>query len=202
MSEFNNLDTLADQLYQDGLGKAQKESKRIINEAERKAKEQLAKAEKEAEEIISKAKKEAEKYRTAVQSQIEQKAKQTKQDLKIAIENLINARMLADPLQEVLSDQDFVKKLITSSLATWKDGEAVELVIPESFKNMESDLRAKVQRHLSGLIVTPNARLENGFQIENKERGYILSFTDSDFKELFEPYLTDAVRNILFDEKT
>jgi hypothetical protein len=40
--------------------------------------------------------------------------------------------------------------------------------------------------------------MDNGFKIEDNEKGYVLSFTDSDFKALFEPYLTDFVRDILF----
>ncbi|MEQ8471046.1 MAG: hypothetical protein RIC35_07670 [Marinoscillum sp.] len=200
MSEFNNLNALADQLYQDGLERAQKESERIISEAQDKAEKILAQATQQADEIISKTRKEAEKHRAVVQSEIQQKAKHAKQDLKTAIETLINARVLNHPLKEVLSDQDFVKNLITTSLDTWKDGKEVELLIPESLKVTESDLRAKVHKHLPGLKVNPSAHLENGFQIDNKEKGYILSFTDSDFKALFEPYLTDAVRNILFNE--
>lgn len=200
MSEFKNLDALADQLYRDGMEKAQQESERIISEAESKAEERLARAVKEAEEIVSKAKKEAEKHRTAVQNEIGQKANQAKQDLKIEIEKLITGQVLSNPLKEVLSDQDFVKNLITFSMDTWKDGKEVELFIPESLQAMEADLRAKVHKHLPGMKVTINSRLDNGFQIENKEKGYVLSFTASDFKALFEPYLTDAVRKILFHQ--
>ncbi|MEQ8239422.1 MAG: hypothetical protein RIA69_09435 [Cyclobacteriaceae bacterium] len=200
MSEFKNLNALADQLYRDGMEKAQKESDRMLSEARNKADERLAIAVKEADEIISKAKKDAEKHRNAVQSEILQKAKQAKQDLKIGIEKLINVQILSNPLKEVLSDQDFVKKLIISSMETWKDGKDVELSIPESLKDMESDLRAKVHKYLPDLIVSTNAHLKSGFQIENKEKGYILSFTESDFQALFEPYLTDSVRDIVFNQ--
>ncbi len=200
MSEFNNLNALADQLYQDGLERAQKESDRIISEAQDEAERILAQATKEADDIISRTRKEAEKHRVAVQTEIQQKGKQAKQDLKTAIETLITARMLDAPLKDVLSDQEFVKNLIVSAMNAWKDGEEVELVIPQSLKEMEPALHTKVHKHLSDLQVTLNGRMTTGFQIENKEKGYILSFTDVDFKALFEPYLTDAVRITLFDE--
>ncbi len=199
MSEFKNLDTLADQLYQEGLKKAQRESEKIINEARKKAEEQLAEAAKEAAAITSQAKKDAKRHFTTVQSEIEQKAKQVKQDLKTEIQNLINARVLSHPLKEVLSDQDFVKELITSSLNSWNGGKEVELLISESFERVASDVQAKIQKHLSGLKVTLSPHLDTGFKIEDTEKGYILSFTDSDFKALFEPYLSDVVRKILFE---
>ena len=201
MSEFKNLDILADQLYQEGMEKARKESEKLKNDVEKKAEERLHNANKEAEEIISKAKKEAERYRSAVESEVAQKAKQVLQDLKNQIEELINAQILDAPTKKVLSDQDFVKQLILSSLETWKNGNELELSIPESLNKMKADLSAKVHKLLPGLKVSTSEYLDNGFKIENKDKGYILSFEESDFKALFEPYLTEKVRNILFGIK-
>ena len=201
MSEFKNLDVLADQLYEEGMEKARKESEKLLSDAEKKAEERLHNANKEAEEIISKAKKEAEKYRSAVESEVNQKAKQATQDLKNQIEKLINAEILDNPTKKALSDMDFVKKLILSALETWKEGKELELSIPANLKEMEKDLKGKVHKLLPGLKITPSEHLENGFKIENQEKGYILSFEDSDFKTLFEPYLTKTVRDILFSSE-
>ena len=201
MSEYNNLDALADQLYQEGLEKAKKESEKILKEAHNTVEDKLAQASQEAEEIIATAKKEAEKLKDAVESEIRQKSKQAVQDLKNNIAQLINVQLLNNPIKEILSEKEFVKQLIISTLDAWKDGSDLELSIPESLKEMESDLMAKVQKHLPGLKVIPNVHLDNGFTIENKEKGYVLSFTDADFRALYEPYLTEKVGHMLFSQK-
>ena len=199
MKDFKNLDQLADQLYQEGMGKAQKESEKVLEEARTKAEEKINEANKKAEDIVAKARKEAEKYRSSVESEVNQKANQAKQDLKNQIKGLINAELLSGPGKTILSDEDFVKTLILSALETWKDGkEDLELTIPAKLKGIESELRTKILQRLPGLTITISDHLDNGFKIEDNGKGYILSFTDSDFKALFEPYLTDFVRDILF----
>ncbi|HHP7242777.1 MAG TPA: hypothetical protein ACFCUD_13960 [Cyclobacteriaceae bacterium] len=202
MSEFKNLDALADQLYQEGMEKAQKESERMLSDAKKNAEEEISQAKKEAEEIVSAARKEADKYRSTVESEIHQKARQAKEDLKNQIGTIIQAKILDNPIREVLSDRNFVEKLILSTLETWKDGDALELSISESMKEMEKDLKVKIHKTLPGLKITLNEYHDSGFKIENIEKGYVLSFTENDFKALFEPYLTERVRKLLFAKES
>ncbi len=199
MKDFKNLDQLADQLYQEGMGKAQQESEKVLEEARVKAEEKINAANKKAEDIVAKARKEAEKYRSSVESEVNQKANQVKQDLKNQIKGLINTELLSSPSKAILSKEDFVQALILSALETWKDGKQdLELTIAEKLKEIEPELRTAILQRLPGLTITISDHMDNGFKIEDHEKGYMLSFTDSDFKALFEPYLTDFVRDVLF----
>jgi V/A-type H+-transporting ATPase subunit E len=199
MAEFKNLDALADQLYSEGMEKAQKESKKLLSDTEKQAEKLIADAKKQADEMLSQAKAEAEKHASAVESEIHQKARQAKQDLKVQIESLINAKILDSATNELLSDQEFVKQLILAVTEAWQGGEEVELTIPEKMSQLQNDLKAKVHHHLDGMEIHSDQQLKTGFKIESKDKGYMLSFTEADFKALFEPYLSKAVSAILFE---
>lgn len=199
MAELKNLDALADQLYQEGMGKAQKEAEKLLNETKKESEDLLRNAQKEANEIIAKAKKEAEKHRSVVENEIHQKAKVAKQDLKNQIEQLITAKILDSPSKDVLTEKEFVSELILSSMEKWKDGYDLNLSIPYKIKNLRADLETKIHAHLPDIKITANEHLDSGFKIVNKDQGYFISFTDEDFKALFQPYLSKAVSKLLFD---
>ena len=199
MAELKNLDALADQLYQDGMERAKNESERLLSQTGKRVEEMLANARKEAHEIISESKREAEKHRSAVESEIHQKSKQLKQDIKSQIENLITTGILSDSTKVLLSDKEFVGQLILSAMETWNDGDDVDLNIAEKLGGLKKDVEKKVHSALPDIRIKTDNDLDSGFKIENNSKGYILSFTDQDFRELFKPYLSDAVSNILFE---
>ncbi len=201
MAELNNLDALAEQLFNEGMDKAHKEAEKLMNETKKQVEEKLSKADKEANEIVTKAKKEAENYRSSVETEIHQKAKQFKQDLIVEITNLITAEALINPTKELMSDMGFVKELIISTLDNWKEGKDLELAIPAKIEVIKAELEKKTHSILPGLVITTNDQLNSGFKISNQKEGYELSFTESDFNMLFESYLSKAVRKILFEDK-
>ncbi|MCR9250028.1 MAG: hypothetical protein NXI20_06365 [bacterium] len=201
MAELNNLDALAEQLFNEGMDKAHKESEKLLNETKQQAEERLAEAEKEASEIVAKAKKEAEKYRSSVETEVYQKAKQFKQDLSIEITKMITAEALINPTNELMSDQEFVKELIISTLDNWKEGRDLQLSIPTKLEEMKATLEKKTHSILPELVITTNYQLDSGFKISNQKDGYELSFTEADFNMLFKSYLSKAVRKILFEDK-
>ncbi|WP_420318970.1 hypothetical protein [Ekhidna sp.] len=199
MAELNNLDALAEQLFKEGISKSEKEAKKLLSDARAKSEELIGQAQVEAKAIISRAKKEAEKYRAVVDSQIHQKARQVVQDLKQQIERLISAKLLDEPIQSSMTDQAFVRQLILSTLEQWKEGREVELVISEQLMKEKNDLEHRIHRMLPGLTISVNPQDKDGFIIQHKEKGYILSFTDQAFKALFEPHLSKSINTIIFD---
>ncbi len=199
MPEFKNLDALANQLYHDGMQKAEIESEKILKDAQKRAEEILDNAQNEANELLSKTKKEAEKYRSSIENEVHQHAKQAIENLKHQIKALIVAQILDNSTKELLSDSDFTKELILTSMEGWKDGQDLDVTIPKKIEEMKTELEQRIHKHLPGLIVTSNEHIETGFKIEHKEKGYVLSFTDHDFKEFFQPYLSKRVSEILFD---
>ncbi|MEO9476739.1 MAG: hypothetical protein ABJG41_14450 [Cyclobacteriaceae bacterium] len=199
MAALNNLDALAEQLYLEGMAKSEQESEKLLSEARAKRENLLKEAQEEARSIISKAKKEAEKHRASVDSQIHQKAKQAIQDLKKQIEELINAKLLDTSLKSLLTDKAFVKELILATLTQWKEGKDLELVISEQLTTNHKDLEQSVHKLLPGLTIVPDQAMDSGFKIQDKDQGYILSFTDQDFKAFFKPYFSKAINKIVFE---
>ena len=163
MAELNNLDALAEQLFNEGMDKAHKEAEKLMNETKKQVEEKLSKADKEANEIVTKAKKEAENYRSSVETEIHQKAKQFKQDLIVEITNLITAEALINPTKELMSDMGFVKELIISTLDNWKEGKDLELAIPAKIEVIKAELEKKTHSILPGLVITTNDQLNSGF---------------------------------------
>lgn len=199
MDELKNLDAIADQLYKEGMEKAQREAEKLLNETEKKKDEILRKAQEEAREILSKANKEAEKNRSKVEREIAQKAKQARQDIKSQLEHAITAKILNQPTRELLGDKEFVRDLILSAMEKWKDGDDLDLAIPQKIGEMKEDLEAKIHGFLPKVKIMSGELFDTGFKIEHKEKGYLLSFSEQDFKALFQPYLTKEVSRILFD---
>lgn len=195
----SNIDLLTEKIYQEGLEKAKKEEKRIINEAKEEAEQIIENAKQKAEEIINEANKNAETTSRNTLSEIKLAGEQAIVKLKQKIRELLQENVLAKPLKQVFDDHQFLKDLILTIAQHSENPDQAGLILPEKLKTQMNDaLENSIKKEADGLTIRFDNKLKGGFQIHYKDKGYIITFTDDDFTEFFKPFLNKKTAEILF----
>lgn len=198
-NSINNLEKLTDQIYQEGIEKAEKQSQKMLQEAEAEKALILNNAKAEAESILEEAQREAKRLQHSVESELNLKAKQFISDLKAKIEGLLSQKIIETTTKEALADVDFMQSAITDVLKHWKETNDLELILP---KGLEDKLKGAFARRIKELTpnmtITFESTLNGGFRIAKKADNYQISFSDDDFIEIFKSYLSEQTNKVLF----
>ncbi|MEM6362729.1 MAG: V-type ATP synthase subunit E, partial [Bacteroidota bacterium] len=120
MAEINNIEKLTDKIYQEGVEKAQKESKEIISSAEVECNRILEEARKEAKSIVAKAEQEAAKTIRSTENELKLKGKQFISDLQDEIRTLLSSKILKNGTSAAFADAAFLKSAILEAIGFWK----------------------------------------------------------------------------------
>jgi len=199
MTELNNLDALAGQIYKEGVEKADLEAKEIKQKAESEAQKIIEQAKAEADRIVSTAYKESEKLRSSVNNELEIKSKQALSDLKSDIEKSILKDSLIEPVKGAFKSIDFTVELILNIAKKWSKTDEVEIEISEDqAKLIEQHIQNELNNNLPKLKIKTHASVSAGFLVNVKDKGYLLSFTDDDFIEFLKPYYSEKIKELLF----
>jgi V/A-type H+-transporting ATPase subunit E len=200
MKQVENLDKLAEEIYKEGIEKAESESENIIAEAKRKSETSIKNANQKATDIIKKSEQEAEKISSSALNEVSLKSKQIISDLQESIKSMIIHENFEKPLQGEFEDKDFLGQLILSIAQKFSFEEDIELIVSnEHLKTLDSFLEKKLQDHLAGMEIKTTEIPMRGFQIKNNKAGYYISFTDEAFIELLKPYFSDRLHKILYE---
>lgn len=196
---IKNLEKLTDQIYQEGIEKAEVQSKKMIQEAEAEKALILKNAKAEAEKILEEADRESKRLKLSVESELELKSKQFISDFKLKIQNLLSQKIVDHTTKEALADVNFMQSIITDVLKHWKNSKDLELILP---KNLEGKIKGAFKKRINevapNMIIHFENHLNNGFRIARKEDNYQISFSDDDFIEIFKSYLSDQTNKVLF----
>ncbi len=200
----DKLQELTDKIYQEGIDKAKQEAEKIVADAKQKAEKILQDARKQEEEIVEKAHKDADDLRENVQSEVKLSAKQAIASLKQRITELIRTKILDEPIDEVIKDKDFLKKIIEKLIRNWNptgnEPIDISLLLPrEDERQLAKYFASKGAKELNnGLEIQIDDKLQNGFKIGPKDGNYIISFTDKDFEEFFKAFLRPRMIRLLY----
>ena len=122
------------------------------------------------------------------------------------IENAIILKTLSSPVDAAVNDNDFIKEIILSIVTAFNPASSepvsLEMLLPEAKKTeLEKFVRSNVEKLCTGGIeVKFSKAIDNGFRIGPKDEGYLISFTDEDFKAIISEYLRPKTRKLLFGE--
>ena len=198
----NKLQELTEKLYNEGLSKGKAEGEAILSKANAEAEAIVDEAKKQADDIVAKAHKDAEDFRTKTEGDIALASRQSVSETRQAIEKLIITEAADAKVKTALSDEEFVKTIISSAVKAFADGKDCELEVclPESAKNtLEGFVKNEVAKTLKKDVeVKFSKKIGGGFTIGPKNGGYFINFTDEAFSELIGEYLRPATRKILF----
>lgn len=175
----------------------------MLAQAEQQALYLKEDAARRAEEIIEKARKEAEDLKNNALTEIRITSRQMISALKQEVENHLMEKVVAPGVHSAMEQQQFMQDLIGKAVAAFnpeKTGTDLALILPEADRNKYDaflkDLTGSTLKE--GLSVTFSGKLQGGFRIENREGGYMLSFTEEDFLALFKEYARPRLKQLLF----
>ena len=201
MSEPNitNLDELTARIYQDGIEKAEEQSRKILGEANDKQQEMIAHAEAEASKILSEARREAERLNKSVENELRLKGKQFVSDLKREIKDLIGKQMISANVNEAFLDKDFLKKAILEAIGYWKEDRLMTLTLPEKLRaQLDKAFEKSLAKNLDGLTIRFDGDLDGGFKVKRDADDFEITFAEQDFNTLFQRYLSESAETLIF----
>ena len=199
---MDKLQELTQKLYDEGLAKGKQAGEALLQKAAAEAEAIVKKARQEAEAILAKARKEAEDYKVKVEGDVKMAAQQSIQATRADIENLVVAKTVDTTVDKALSNEEFLKGIITAVAQKFSAEEAADLnlVLPESLKaGLEPFVKNELGKLLGkGVDATFSKKVAGGFKIGPKDGGYFVSLTDETFKELIGAYLRPVTKKLLF----
>lgn len=200
MEEIHNLDVLTEKIYKEGIEKAQEDSENIISKAETDRDKILENANSEAMKIIDAAKQQALKITRSSEKELQLKGKQLISDLKAEIHGLLSNKILNKSVKGAFADVQFLQSAMLEVIKSWNPTDELEIVLPEELvKKLDKAFSRSISEHSKNLLVTFNNRLTEGFQIIKKSEGYQIYFREEEFIELFTPYLSNQINELLFN---
>ena len=199
---MDKLQELTQKLYDEGLAKGKQEGEALLQKAQAEAEGIIKQAQEEAEAILAKARKEAEDFKVKVEGDVKMAASQAVQATRTDIENLVIAKVSDTTVEKALSNEDYLKGIITAVAQKFSADEPADLalVLPENLKaGLEPFVKNELGKLLGkGVDATFTKKVAGGFQIGPKDGGYFVSLTDDTFKDLIGNYLRPATKKLLF----
>ena len=199
---MDKLQELTQKLYEEGLAKGKQDGEALLRKAEAEAEGIVMKAKEEAEAILAKARKDAEDYKVKVEGDVKMAAQQSIQATRSDIENLVVSKVVDGTVDKALSNEDYLKGIITAVAQKFSADEPADLalVLPESLKaKLEPFVSSELGKLLGkGVEATFSKKVAGGFKIGPKDGGYFVSLTDETFKDLIGSYLRPATKKLLF----
>lgn len=199
----NKLQELTERIYTEGIQKAQEEGDQIIQKARKEAAGELEHARQEAARIIEQAQVRAEEIRKNVAAEVKLTTNQALSSLKTQVTHMISLQMVDVPVKKSFQDDEFIKKLIETLVAQWKDHdnpEGMNVMLPENTKrDLEGYLTTKLHGLLKGgLEIKREGFTGHGFRIGPKDGSYKISFTEEDFINFIKAFLRPRTHQLLF----
>ncbi|MBO4340543.1 MAG: hypothetical protein J5835_03850 [Bacteroidales bacterium] len=201
---MDKLQELTEKLYNEGLAKGKEEGEAILAKAREEAELIVKNAREQAETIIGNAQKEADNYRIKVEGDVRMASMSALLTIRSAIENMVVAEAAEKGVKDALSQEEFLKGIITAVAGKFSAQESADLalVLPE---NLKAGLEPFIKNELSkavgkGIEASFSKKIGAGFKIGPKDGSYFISLTDESFQALIGEYLRPATRRILFGE--
>lgn len=200
------LQELTEKIYQEGVNQAKEESEKILAEAQKEADAIVNKAKKEAEELLSKAEKDAEEQKKNALNELQLSARQLISDTRQKLVGLIETKTIKPETKKAFEDAAFTRDMVLTLVKNWNPSksESVDLnvLLPKDKKTeFEDYFKSKTGALLQdGLTIQYTDKLKAGLKIGPKDGGYMVSFSDEDFDNLFRAYLRPKLIEMLYSK--
>ncbi|TVQ13037.1 MAG: V-type ATP synthase subunit E [Bacteroidetes bacterium] len=199
------LQELTEKIYQEGVNKAKDEAEKLKAAAQKEADDLVSDAKKQAEGIMKDAEKQAEELKNNAMNELQLSARQLISDTRQKVVNLIETKVVEPEVKATFKDVEFTQKVIHTLVENWnpKGDERVEISVllpKEKQKEFEAFFKGKTAEMLGkGAEISFSDKIKGGFKIGPKKGGYLISFSDEDFDNLFRGYLRPRLIEMLFD---
>ena len=203
MEHNNKIKTLTDKIYREGIEKANEDAQLIISNSKKEAAIIIDDASREADKIIEKAEKDALHIAERVKTELRLSSQQSLGALRKEITELIQAKVLEEPLQKAFKDHEFMQKMLEMVISKWDpmNGDSgLDVLIPkDKIEETEQYFKEKAGTLLNkGLSFTADRNLKNGFEILPKNGNYKISISDSAFEAFLSTHFKERIIDYLF----
>ena len=192
------IQELTDKIYKEGVEKGNEEASRIIAEAVEKQNSILSSAQAEAQQIIAAAEKQASELKKNTEAELKLFATQYVEALKSEIANLVNGKIAASNVKAVVSDKEFMQKIMLEMAKEWVKKEALTIQTDDAsslITYFESNAKALLN---NGVKVEQVNGKEASFTILPADGSYKVSFGEAEFVAYFKEFLRPALVEMLF----
>lgn len=204
METESKLQEITRKLYEEGLSKGKAEGERILAEAKAEAERCKAAAEAEVAAMRAKAAADIAKEKESTEAELKRSLRQMLASAKSDLEETLLQKTV-EPAVKAAFDQDaFVKELLLETVKAFGSSDAgmadLTLLLPEEQRQKYDTLLQQTlgQALQAGLQVQYRRDVRHGFQVQSREKGYKLSFTEADFAALLKQYARENLRRWLF----
>ena len=193
------LQGLLDKINQDGIAKAQEQSRAITAEANRKANEIIEQAKQEAAQIVKNAAIEAENLTKRAESAITQASRDIILKLKSEIENRLN-NVLSAKTEQVMT-VEFMAEIIKDLVAAFIKEDGADVTVLTAVKDVDA-LTAALQVSLRDSFkgkaeVFADREISGGFKVNISGDDLFYDFSNEAIVELLASYVTPRVAALL-----
>lgn len=198
------LQEISDQLYRDGIEKAELLAKEIIADAQDQARRIVKKARREENQILNDAKEEADTLHKQSQSDLERTAQHIILELKEKTVSLLLNTSLETSFNS-LSDPKFLEEIILEITKGWSEQKnSLSFTFPKQLEDkINQGLATSLKESLAqNLQFRFDDSIDLGFEIHNHEEDYKLRFDEETFKNYFIQLLQHRTRKALFPTTT
>jgi len=200
----NKLQELTEKIYNEGVSKGNQEAQKILDEANKKAEEIIANANKQAEGIIESAEKKSREIEKNTLSEVKIAANQAISSLKQEIVQLVNDKVINQPVSEAINQTEFLKDILKTLVDNWSQKNSFDfnVILPTNKQQeLEKYLKDSTKKLVdAGVEINYSEEVSSGFQLEAKDGGYKLNFSDQDFQQFFKPFLRPKLVEFLFEK--
>ena len=203
MENSNKIKVLTDKIYRDGIEKANEEAQQIISESEKEAARIIVDATKEAEKIVIQAEKEALNISERRETELRLSSQQSLSALRKEIAELIQVKVLREPLEKAFEDHEFMKRMLELIIRKWdptKVDTGFKVLVPQDkLDEIEQYFKEKAGDLLNnGLSLKGEKDLKMGFEILPQNENYKISITDSSFEAFLNTHFNEEIISFLF----
>lgn len=200
----NRLQELTQRLYDEGLERGKSEGEAMLAEAKAEAKKIVDKANEQALSIIAAAEAKAADVEKNSMTEIALAGKQALGKIKSEISSMVVTKSIEKGVKDAVIDGKFVAQMLIAVAQNWSGSQGGEVslaaLLPAANKtSLDKAIKSSTAELLkAGVEVGYSEEVRSGFKIGEKDGGYYISFTDSDFDALMRTYLRERVSELLF----
>jgi len=193
------LDELTNKIYQEGVEKANKDAEEILTKARSEAERIVENSKKEAEKILKNAEEDSGKLKRNTEADLKLAGNQAISSLKLQIKELLSAKILNQPVGELIVNPDFLKEIILSITQNMNQNQGFEIKFSKEMEEkLDQAFENSLKKEIKDLKIDQDGKFAKGFRIEPKGDTFQLTFTEEDFINFFKPFLKEKTEKLIF----
>ncbi len=197
-SVMEKIQELTEKIYREGVEKGKAEADRIVQEAKDQAAQIIAEARKMAADIETAGKKAAEELNANTRNELKLYTAQSLSALKSEVANVLTANTVAQAVDALVEDKDFLCKFTVALASKWVENEPI--VIESADADALKAYFAKEAKKVldKGVTIEKVNGRQALFTIRPEDGSYKVTFGKEEFEDYFKSFLRPQLVQMLF----